>query len=239
LSREQIPASIEEMAAERLPRLLAVQSKGPFLLGGACVGGHIALETARLLIQAGHEVESVIMIDSPLLNARPSMRSFYDFASIVCGKSNLDLKPRFQQLLDKAWLLGSKAETLIRTPAGTRWTRVSSSIKRQLSSIRTSEGNEQELSRSTPSIEHLQLSERTEAAYLRNLRRYFPKPLEVRIVFFSAEYLAGPLRHLTSNVKLLNIPGGHWSWTNTYLDVLANLLRAEIAVDQRKEALLR
>ena len=61
---EPIPASIEEMAADRLPEILAAQPTGPYRLAGHCVGGIVAFETARLLMKLNHRVE-VAMIDSP------------------------------------------------------------------------------------------------------------------------------------------------------------------------------
>lgn len=64
---ERIPPSIEAMAADRLPAILAEQPAGPYRLAGHCVGGIVALETARLLIGRGHRVEAVVMIDSPLI----------------------------------------------------------------------------------------------------------------------------------------------------------------------------
>jgi pimeloyl-ACP methyl ester carboxylesterase len=60
---ERIPPSLENMALERLPEILAFQRQGPFRLGGHCVGGMVAFETARLLIASGYEVELVTMVD--------------------------------------------------------------------------------------------------------------------------------------------------------------------------------
>ncbi len=64
---EPIPPSIEAMAADRLPAILEAQPTGPYRLAGHCVGGIVALETARLLMRMNHQVETVIMIDSPWL----------------------------------------------------------------------------------------------------------------------------------------------------------------------------
>ena len=61
---EPIPGSIEEMAADRLPEILAAQPTGPYRLAGHCVGGIVAFETARLLMKLNHRVE-LAMIDSP------------------------------------------------------------------------------------------------------------------------------------------------------------------------------
>jgi oxalate---CoA ligase len=59
----EMPGTVEEMARDRLPELLAYRSHGPYRLGGHCVGGLVALETARLLVSTDHEVEFVAMID--------------------------------------------------------------------------------------------------------------------------------------------------------------------------------
>ena len=64
---EPIPPSIEEMAADRLPAILAAQPSGPYRLAGHCVGGIVAVETARLLMKLNRKVEAVVMIDSPLM----------------------------------------------------------------------------------------------------------------------------------------------------------------------------
>ena len=63
---EPIPPSIEAMAADRLPAILEEQPTGPYRLAGHCVGGIVALETARLLMKLNHRVETVVMIDSPV-----------------------------------------------------------------------------------------------------------------------------------------------------------------------------
>jgi thioesterase domain-containing protein/acyl carrier protein len=60
---ERVPLSLQEMAADRLPQILEFQPRGPFCLGGHCVGGMVALETSRLLVEGGHEVAAVAMID--------------------------------------------------------------------------------------------------------------------------------------------------------------------------------
>ncbi|MGA9009849.1 MAG: alpha/beta fold hydrolase [Xanthobacteraceae bacterium] len=60
---ERVPPSLEEMAAERLSQILDFQQQGPFRLGGHCVGGMVALETARLLVAGGHDIQMVAMID--------------------------------------------------------------------------------------------------------------------------------------------------------------------------------
>ncbi len=60
---EKVPGTIEEMAQDRLPEILDYRPQGPYRLGGHCAGAMVALETARLLVSMGHEVEFVVLID--------------------------------------------------------------------------------------------------------------------------------------------------------------------------------
>jgi amino acid adenylation domain-containing protein len=65
--------TIKEMTGEFLTELRAVQPKGPYLLGGHCVGGIAALELAQLLIREGEEVRLMVLLDTE----RPSaLRTF-------------------------------------------------------------------------------------------------------------------------------------------------------------------
>ena len=59
-----VPDSIEAMAAERLPAVRAARPRGPYVLGGHCAGGMVALEIARQLMREGEEVCCVLMIDT-------------------------------------------------------------------------------------------------------------------------------------------------------------------------------
>lgn len=56
---------IKEMAAYYIQEIQAIQNKGPYLLGGRCTGGNIALEMAQQLKSCGHQVLLVVMVDSP------------------------------------------------------------------------------------------------------------------------------------------------------------------------------
>ena len=59
-----VPDSIEAMAAERLPAVRAARPRGPYVLGGHCAGGMVALEIARQLAREGEDIECVVMIDT-------------------------------------------------------------------------------------------------------------------------------------------------------------------------------
>jgi thioesterase domain-containing protein len=61
----------EEAATEFLADLRAVQPKGPYLLGGDCAGGVVALIMAQELLRLGEEVRLLVMFDT----YRPSVLS--------------------------------------------------------------------------------------------------------------------------------------------------------------------
>lgn len=64
--------SVERMAAHYLRAIQRVQPRGPYLLGGRCLGCLVAYEMARRLRARGEEVALLVMLDSggPLLHTR-------------------------------------------------------------------------------------------------------------------------------------------------------------------------
>jgi amino acid adenylation domain-containing protein len=74
---------IEEMAADYIGEIRSVQSRGPYLIGGMCVGSKIALEMAQQLQAAGEEVALVAVLDAnaPELNHGARVRRRRDAAN--------------------------------------------------------------------------------------------------------------------------------------------------------------
>ena len=60
----QAYATVEEAGREFLAELVAVQPNGPYLLGGYCVGGVIAVEMARQLRLAGQKISLLLLLDT-------------------------------------------------------------------------------------------------------------------------------------------------------------------------------
>jgi thioesterase domain-containing protein len=61
-----LPAApgITEMAAVHLAALRAVRPKGPYVIGGFCVGGLVAYELAQQIEASGESVEMLLIIDA-------------------------------------------------------------------------------------------------------------------------------------------------------------------------------
>jgi amino acid adenylation domain-containing protein len=59
-----VDTSVPEMASKYIQEAMTVQPKGPYILGGYCLGGVVALEMAQQLQSLGEEVELVLMLDT-------------------------------------------------------------------------------------------------------------------------------------------------------------------------------
>lgn len=55
-----------DMLESYLGEIRAVRPKGPYILGGICAGGLIAMELARALSAAGDRVGTVVLLDPPV-----------------------------------------------------------------------------------------------------------------------------------------------------------------------------
>src|SRR5205814_6662168 len=64
LFTRELPVTIEAMAADHVETLLA-ERNGPFVLGGHCNGGLVALEMAQQLRARGCQIDALIMIAPP------------------------------------------------------------------------------------------------------------------------------------------------------------------------------
>jgi amino acid adenylation domain-containing protein len=63
--------SLEEIAAAYLAEIRSLQPQGPYVLGGFCFGGLVALEAAQQLQRAGQKVSLVVMIQTTHPQASP------------------------------------------------------------------------------------------------------------------------------------------------------------------------
>lgn len=69
--------SIEELAARYVEEVRRVQPEGPYLLGGACLGGVIAFEMAHQLERAGESVAAPILLFDPFVLNNPNVRQMH------------------------------------------------------------------------------------------------------------------------------------------------------------------
>jgi thioesterase domain-containing protein len=114
------------MAHVYIPLLLTAQPRGQFRLGGYCNGGLLAWEIAHRLHHAGREVESVTLINTFSLNARPLLRGFN---RLLCGLTPF-VQPSTSRsrvgrsLMSALWKLGGRGRIGLRGPP--KWSRPAS-----------------------------------------------------------------------------------------------------------------
>jgi len=78
----QNPARIEALAARYLGEIRAVQSKGPYLLGGVCSGGIVAFEMAQQLQAQGQQVFLLALVE-PSCPRAPGLCAYGGFVVSV------------------------------------------------------------------------------------------------------------------------------------------------------------
>jgi amino acid adenylation domain-containing protein len=63
---EQLPESIEQMAADYIQALRSVQPQGPYIVGGWSLGGLVAFEMAKQLLADGQKVDRLVFLDTTI-----------------------------------------------------------------------------------------------------------------------------------------------------------------------------
>lgn len=231
---EPIPPSIEQMAVERLPLVLAAQPQGPYRLGGYCNGGMLAVEVAHLLIKAGHRVELVFLVDTPIFNLRPTVRIAHESIGRIlrlAGKEDWEKSwPHLASAMDVAW---RQLSNLDQSSLALYSASVLRGLRRMLFERfrhARAPADRSEVKSDVAQIrDQLIMRDRQLATiYNRLFRRYFPKEIDVPVIYFSAEYRGGPGRNLGPKAELVHLPGGHWGCVTTHAEVLTGHLRRRL-----------
>ena len=78
--------TVEEMAKHYLKEIRELQPRGPYYLGGFCMGGQVAYEMAQILRQDGVKVALLAMIDTHNFHGVPLRMSFSEQISYAKEK---------------------------------------------------------------------------------------------------------------------------------------------------------
>lgn len=203
--------TIEAMARRYLPQLLEIQPDGAFQLVGYCHGGLAAWEIVHQLEQAGRKVDSLMLIDTFSINARPAVRGIARAVTALGG-----IAPR--EIGDKLRAKGMPAVW-----AGTR---------RLLQKDRTILWRvAKRLYGGQPGTSSV-----LRTAYYRAMSNYLPPPIKGRVICVLSdeytrkkEFAAEAWKGLAPLVGQEHVPGKHNTCITSHVGELAEALNRHLA----------
>jgi thioesterase domain-containing protein len=211
-----IPASIEQMASDRLPLVLERQCDGPYRLGGYCNGAFVALETARLLVRAGHQVEMVAMVDPPATNAHLWSRGLLFVARYVFSQDRL---VRTYRSLSWRAVRPHNSRSRFGVSAARRIAKLAWKLVRKLPRRIWSRGG-----RSRFPLPNGTRQWRYDLV----MAHYIPNRLAVRIIFFSAANDARGWHWFSDNLEDIQVPGDHEGCVKEHAAAIAGHLQVRL-----------
>jgi len=249
LNGDQVPPTIEAMAASYVEMIQAIEPRGPYLLGGLCHAGLIAFEMARQLERKGHEVALVAMIGPPAWNP-PHWRWSKDaIAAVVrlCGGSPdraTDMflalrggRMRLRQFGEYAisWLQATANMSMADRRAAT-----ARLAKRLLSGVLVSEKPWAAEPVQPPATDELLIT------YRRAVTSYVRRPYSGRVALFwpqevpintlggiPLQWTSAPdpglgWRTVAPDLEIHRLPGDYTTSITKHVQVLANLIKASV-----------
>jgi thioesterase domain-containing protein len=217
-----VPATIEQMAADRLVVVRQAQARGPYLLGGHCNGALVAFEIARLLVAAGERVDLVLMIDPAVVSARKRVHAFLtgiDRVQRLLGASE-DAR---RSMRIWSWRQLVKLE---------RWSyrrhlkavgmhgKVLSKAGRESIAAAEAASQKEAVEQHAPGVSP-NLARRLEgrarnAHYAHVLATYHPAPFDIPVLYFSLRYDGRAWKRISPQTELVELPAGHISFATDF-----------------------
>ena len=203
-----VPPTIEAMAEEYLRALRAVRPTGPYLLGGYCVGGLIALEMAQRLRAEGEQVDFLLAIETIAWNVSLRwLRHFSRRLAAAAGLPPADGQRLFLKLQD-AVVSVARLLDMCRHPR-TLLQKVFRRLRRE------------------PREQPGPLSQ----LYRRAIWSYLPERYAGQITLFVVDETAGRRfegnwRKVSDDIEMFGLPGDHHSLVQQHVDVIGKQLGA-------------
>lgn len=233
LRDDPIPATIEAMAAARLPEVLKLRAHGPYRLGGYCNGALVAYETARLLRARGEAVDIVILLEPSSLNTRRFYIAAHRLISLIVDPRATGCDAASRRIGAAMWAVWSAGRVARMSPQqvwavlATRWRGLRQRRQRR---------------NAGPADAERLLAEKTARicdAYFRASAAHVPAPADFPVVALSTGLDAGGRRSnlynavswqaLCGRFRHLPLPGHHLTCLSEGVDTLAAHLSALLA----------
>ena len=210
---ETIPRSMEAMAKDRLSLILNELPNGPYRLSGKCLGGIVAFEVARMLVAAGKDVEMVVMVDPPTINARRSLQLLFSAMEWTRPIAGIAI----ERAMAWTWFRCAQLQKFWNYP----WIKQRSAITRRLSAIKsklrkTAPAGTDQVS-SGPIVRDefgvpilgLTFEDARTSRYAAAMSTYRPQPLAVRMTYISLDFGVGAWRRICPDLEVVRSPGTH------------------------------
>lgn len=236
---------IKDMVSHYIEKIRSIQSEGPYLLGGLCMGGVLAFEIARQLQAQGQKIALVALFDAADVQAPKRIgqitgQRLSRFSSLLRQEQQLRGQERLNYILNKAL---EKVKNLItyefKTKVENRRDKFKVMIYRYY------------LDKGLTLPKFLQnISVRT--VYKFAAQEYVPQVYQGKVILFRASFgvdtdeplvniISDPLfgwgKRATDGVKVYDTPGGHSSMLQEpFVQVLAEKLKADISAADAEES---
>ena len=232
--------TVEDLAADRIRALRSVRPHGPYVLGGHCHGGLIALEMARQLRAQGEEIELVLMVDTDAPTARlRSLRRVLNAADRLRGRALRGLQERFALALRVGREIGWRARYYQRRAGMLARAGMDAQIEfacRKLSARRSGKPE-----KTSPAWTfHADAPRRVDPrrAYLRAFRHYVPSRYAGRVALFRAEQFPFERPDLgwsdyLPKLRIEVVPGDHHSCITRHVVAFAACMNKVLSVSHR------
>ncbi len=233
---DDIPATIEAMAADRLHALLEYQPQGPYLLGGYCNGGLVAFEMARQLERRGALVDLLVLVDARALNVRFAwLQRLVAILGRVTGLGDQARSDTFFVLRSLAIALHNGPRTFgrellhrARRAAHRMKSGAHASVRRRIGAAAVRAHDARPIDA---------IYDEAFKVYRDIMDRYVPARYEGRVALFHSRGMAqrsprdatAGWGRVVPDPKLHFIPGEHQTCLTDHLDVLATQLSAVLA----------
>jgi oxalate---CoA ligase len=225
LHEGKLPDSIEDMAKERVPKILERQPDGPYILLGSCNGALVGFEAARQLILMGKEVKAVVMIDPVIMSVKRFAQVIFITANFLICLVGLHKSKRRRHLIwiwNQLVLLDGRTKDI--------WRRAIFFLQKTWPQKRTSV---KKLSDSIGRLFHTQKAGYTSRKreiigqhYSNALFNYKPSSLNLPLLYIASGYSGHAWRRITRNMVYVNrYRGNHAPWIENDSQEIVNKIR--------------
>ena len=216
-----VPPTIEAMAEEYLRALRDVRPTGPYLLGGYCIGGMVALEMAQRLRTQGEQVDFLLTIETNPWNVRLRWLRHFSRRLAAAGRLRPEAEQRLFLRLQGAIVPGARLLDMCG-----RLLNMCRHPRNAVRKVRRHLWRDRSSGKQLPALDPA-----LDLLYRRAIWSYVPEHYPGQITLFARHESAGQRfqenwRKVTDEIEVYEMPGDHISVVKEHADVIGKQLGA-------------